>query len=166
MQALRESLSHLHPIHLAEVDIMACATAAVHSANLPVGIQVKMDGLGELPAVVAGDQSLTLAFTNLLENAAAAMEGDGIISIFGSSRDDWVEISVTDTGPGIAPELQDRVFDFSFSDSKSHSGGKLGFGLWWVKTLTVRLGGSIRVESDGCNGTTFRIRLPRAGAES
>jgi two-component system NtrC family sensor kinase len=145
---------------------VACATAAAQSANLPPGTRVEMDDLVDLPAVVAGEQSLTLAFTNLLENAAAAMEGDGVITIRCNSRDDWVEVLVSDTGPGIAPELHDRVFDFSFSGSKSPMGGKLGFGLWWVKTLTVRLGGSIGIESDGCNGTTFRIRLPRAGAVS
>jgi signal transduction histidine kinase len=41
--------------------------------------------------------------------------------------------------------------------------GKLGFGLWWVKTLTARLGGSVSVESDGVHGTTFRLRLPAIG---
>jgi signal transduction histidine kinase len=166
MQALRESLSHLHPIHPAKVDIVACAMAAAQSANLPMGTHVELDELDDLPPVVAGEQSLILAFTNLLENAADAMEGDGVISIRGDSRDDWVEISVSDNGPGIAPELQNRVFDFNFSGSGSATRGKLGFGLWWVKTLTVRLGGSIRVESDGCNGTTFRLRFPRAGVES
>ena len=39
-------------------------------------------------------------------------------------------------------------------------GGKLGFGLWWIKTLMARLGGSVAVESDGQHGTTFRLRLP------
>jgi signal transduction histidine kinase len=42
----------------------------------------------------------------------------------------------------------------------------LGFGLWWVKTLIVRLGGSVSVESDGHRGTTFRLRLPRAQEDS
>jgi C4-dicarboxylate-specific signal transduction histidine kinase len=39
-------------------------------------------------------------------------------------------------------------------------GAKLGFGLWWVKTLMTRLGGSVSVESDGEHGATFRLRLP------
>ncbi|NLS77292.1 MAG: HAMP domain-containing histidine kinase, partial [Chloroflexi bacterium] len=37
-----------------------------------------------------------------------------------------------------------------------------GFGLWWVKTWMVRMGGSVAVESDGAHGTTFRLRLPVA----
>ena len=162
MEALRENLSHLHPIHLASVEILACATAAAEAANLPPDIHVQIVDLDDLPAVVAGKQSLTLAFTNLLENAADAMEGEGNVTIRGSTRDDWVEVAISDNGPGIAPELHNRVFDFNFSGPGPAGAGKLGFGLWWVKTLTVRLGGSIAVESDGCNGTTFRLRLPRA----
>jgi len=38
----------------------------------------------------------------------------------------------------------------------------LGFGLWWVKTLMTRLGGSVSVESDGIHGTNFHLRLPQA----
>ena len=73
-----------------------------------------------------------------------------------------MEVAVSDNGPGIAPELHDRIFEFSFSGRGAARAGKLGFGLWWVKTLMVRLGGSVVVESDGHNGTTFRLRLPRA----
>ena len=43
--------------------------------------------------------------------------------------------------------------------------GKLGFGLWWVKALMTRLGGSVIIESDGQHGTTFRLAFPsRCGA--
>jgi sensor histidine kinase regulating citrate/malate metabolism len=65
-----------------------------------------------------------------------------------------------DSGPGIAPEMQSQIFELNFSQA-AHP-GKLGFGLWWVKTLMTRLGGSVAVESDGRDGTTFRLRLPTA----
>jgi GAF domain-containing protein len=162
MEAVRENLSHLHPIHLAPVDVAACVTAGVAAAGLPAGIRVQVEGLDDLPSVVAGQQSLTLVFTNLLENAADAMKGDGIVTIRGAIRNGWVEVVVSDSGPGIAPELHDRIFELNFSGRGSTRAGKLGFGLWWVKTLMVRLGGSVVVESDGCHGTTFRLRLPRA----
>jgi signal transduction histidine kinase len=69
-----------------------------------------------------------------------------------------VEISAIDSGPGIAPELHAQIFELNFS--RAAHPGKLGFGLWWVKTLMTRLGGSVTVESDGRQGTTFRLRLP------
>jgi signal transduction histidine kinase/putative methionine-R-sulfoxide reductase with GAF domain len=162
MEAVHENLSHLHPIHLAPVDVAACVAAAVDAASLPDGMCVQVESLDNLPAVVAGQRSLTLVFINLLENAADAMRGGGVVTIQGTTRSDWVEIAVSDSGPGIAPELHDRIFELNFSGRGSARAGKLGFGLWWVKTLMVRLGGSVVVESDGCHGATFRLKLPRA----
>jgi signal transduction histidine kinase/putative methionine-R-sulfoxide reductase with GAF domain len=162
MEAVRENLSHLHPIHLAPVDVADCVTAAIKAINPPASIQFRIDDLDDLPAVVAGKQSLILIFTNLLENAADAMQDDGAVTIRGTARDSWVEVTVSDSGPGIAPALHNRIFEFSFSGRGKARAGKLGFGLWWVKTLMVRLGGSVSVESDGHHGTTFRLRLPRA----
>jgi signal transduction histidine kinase len=112
--------------------------------------------------VEASERSLTLVFTNLLGNAADAMEGEGIIIVEGEAHDGWVGVTVSDNGPGIAPDLHDRVFEFDFSGHRAARAGKLGFGLWWVKTLMARLGGSVTVESDGCQGATFRLMLPRA----
>lgn len=159
MRAVRESLAHLHPIRLTPVDIASCVATALEAAELPEGVRVECQ-LDHLPAVVAGQQSLTLVFTNLLENAAEAMGGVGAVVIRGTARDGWVEVAVSDDGPGIPPELHDRIFEFDFSAKASPP--SIGFGLWWVKTLMARLGGSVSVESDGHHGTTFRLRLPCA----
>jgi signal transduction histidine kinase len=162
MEAMRENLDHLRPIHMVPVDVADCIDAAIAAASLPADIHVQTKGLEDLPVVVAGQRSLTLVFTNLLENAADAMGDDGDVVIQGAARDGWVEIAVSDDGPGIAPELHDRIFEFNFSGRGAVRTGKLGFGLWWVKTLMVRLGGSVVVESDGHHGATFRLRLPCA----
>jgi signal transduction histidine kinase len=162
MKTVRENLSHLRPIRLQSVEVSACVDEAIAAARLPPEVQVKTDALCALPSVRAGQQSLVLVFTNLLENAAEAIKGEGTVTISGTARDGWVEIIVSDSGPGIAPELHGRIFEFSFSGRSSTHAGKLGFGLWWVKTLMVRLGGSIAVESDGQRGASFRLRLPCA----
>jgi signal transduction histidine kinase/putative methionine-R-sulfoxide reductase with GAF domain len=163
MEAVRENLSHLNPIDLAPVNVADCVTAAIAAAGLPPGIRVRVKGLDDLPVVAAGQRSLTLVFTNLLENAADAMRGKGVVAIRGTAGDGVVEVAVGDSGPGIAPELHDRIFELAFSGGRAAvRPGKLGFGLWWVKTLMTRLGGSVAVESDGKHGTTFRLRLPRA----
>ncbi|RPI33764.1 MAG: GAF domain-containing protein [Chloroflexota bacterium] len=161
MASVQESLSHLHPIHKAPVSIASCVSASITAAALPEGVRVQSEGLESLPIVVAGMHSLTLVFTNLLENAADAMSGEGTVTIRGTSSASWVEITLSDTGPGIAPELHDRIFELSYSSVASTRPGKLGFGLWWVKTAMARLGGSVSVESDGEHGTTFLLRLPR-----
>ena len=164
MEAVRENLVHLHPIHLAPVDVAACVKAALADADLPASVEVEMSGLEALPKVWAGQRSLTLVFTNLFDNAAAAMEGRGRLSVHGSQGDHGVQVHVTDDGPGIPPEMQERIFEFDAPGGGASRSGKLGFGLWWVKTLMMRLGGSVSVQSDGQHGTTFELRLPRAGA--
>jgi GAF domain-containing protein len=162
MEAVRENLFHLRPIHLAPVDVTACVSAALTAAMLPPRVGIQVEGLDRLPHVTAAQPSLTLVFINLLQNAAEAMGGDGKIVIRGEARSGWVDITVSDSGPGIAPELHDRIFELNFSGRGSARTGKLGFGLWWVKTLMARLGGSVSVESDGRHSTKFKLRLPRA----
>jgi signal transduction histidine kinase len=115
-----------------------------------------------LPVVMAGERTLTLVFTNLIENALDAMNGKGMITISGTVDHDWVEVKVSDNGPGIPPELHEHIFDLNYSGRGATRPGKLGFGLWWVKTLMTRLEGNVVVQSDGSHGTTFVLRLPIA----
>lgn len=159
MQIVQENLSHLRPIRMEKVHIAAKVAEALRIVNRPEAIQVETQGLDDLPAITAGGQSLTFVFRNLIENAISAMNGSGSILIQGAALPDSVEVSVTDSGPGIAPELHNQIFELNFSRAAAHP-GKLGFGLWWVKTLMTRLGGSVTVESDGKYGTSFRLRLP------
>lgn len=159
MQTVRERLALLRPIEIAPVAVGECVEDALKTARLPHGMRVSVERLDALPLVQAGREGLALAFINLLENAAEAMGGVGDVRIAGEARGNRVELSVTDTGPGISPEQQSRIFEFDYSARRRSARGRLGFGLWWVKSLMTRLGGSITVESDGKQGTTFRMRL-------
>lgn len=163
MQIVQENLSHLRPIRMEKVEIASRVAEAVRLMQLPAGIQVEMRTLDSLPTVIAGGQSLTFVFRNIIENAVTALNGRGTILIAGAAAPDWVEVTVSDSGPGIPPELHSQIFELNFSRTGAHP-GKLGFGLWWVKTLMTRLGGSVTVESDGAHGATFRLRLPREEA--
>ena len=130
--------------------------------QLPAGLRVELDGIDDLPPVVASQRSLVFVFTNLLENSCAAMDGTGTIRISGTASAHWVELEVSDDGPGIPPELHERIFEFGLADRNGNPGARLGFGLWWVRTLLVRMGGMVTVASDGEGGTSFRLKLPRA----
>jgi signal transduction histidine kinase len=160
MAIVRERLSLLRPIERGLVDVASCVRDAVSAADLPAGVSVELAGLDRLPQVAASRETLAWAIINLLQNASDAMEGRGRIAITAAAQRPWIEILISDTGPGIAPDLQARIFEFSFSGARSEGRGKLGFGLWWVRTLISRLDGAIAVESDGRNGATFRVRLP------
>lgn len=164
MAIMRESLYLLRPINAQPIDLEEGIAEALASCELPPGVEVRVEGIKDLPAVTAGPRRLALVFANLLENAAAAMDGQGVITINASQLGSWVEVRVADSGPGVSPELHERIFDFNFSGRKVHS-GKLGFGLWWVKTLMARFGGSVTVDSDGQHGATFILQLPLAAVE-
>jgi signal transduction histidine kinase/putative methionine-R-sulfoxide reductase with GAF domain len=164
MDAVRDSLTHLRPMDLAPVSVAQCVDRALVRAALPDTVQVYLQQMADLPKVVASERGLSFVFTNLLENASAAMEGVGEIAIRGWVTGLWVEMEVADDGPGIPEAYQEHIFEFSSADHGVGRGGKLGFGLWWVKTLLMRLGGTVTVESDGVRGTRFRLRLPRAEA--
>lgn len=162
MESVRDSLSHLRPIRMEPVLIAPRVFDAMNATQLPSSIYVRTEALESLPMVIAGGNTLSLVFTNLLENAADAMDGQGTITISGSASDSWVDVTISDNGPGIPPHLHDHIFELDFSGRGASRPGKLGFGLWWVKTLMTRLGGFVSVESDGVHGTAFQLRLPRA----
>ncbi len=166
MQIVQENLSHLRPIRMEKVFVAPRINEAIQSTTIPAQIQIHLNNLDELPMILAGGQSLNFVFKNLIENAIDAMQGKGTITIQGHKSEKFVEVTVTDSGPGIPQEIHDRIFELDFSGRNTPRPGKLGFGLWWVKTLMTRLGGSVSVESDGTNGTTFRLRLPAVEIDS
>ena len=159
MQAMHEGLSLLHPIHLVPVDPGACVQAGVAAAGLPLAVQVRSEGLEHLPLILASPQSLTQVVVNLLQSAAEAMSGQGVVAITGVVREGKVELSIADSGPGLPPEAQQRIFEPGYSCHHPAGRTRPGSGLWWVKVLMARLGGSVAVESAPGRGTTFRLTL-------
>ena len=177
MTTARESVAYLRPFQIGPVSVKAAYTGAVARIERPENIQIASVGLGRLPLVLAGEEQLRLVLVNLIENAIEALgDGPGRIVTRGQVVSDildpttrWVELVVSDTGPGVPEEVRDRIFDATFS---TRGGGrKLGFGLWWVKSWVQRFGGSIVLAEQTPNsrqspmGCTFVIRLPPAKAE-
>jgi signal transduction histidine kinase len=160
MEIVRDSMVHLRPIHLQPVAVNHCIRQALQEVNLPATIQVSQSGLDDLPPVMAGEEQLKLVFVNLIENAIDAMKGRGKLWFTGRRRGQWIEITVTDNGPGIPVELQERIFELNFSTKRTTK--KLGFGLWWTRTYIQRFGGTLQVESTPGQGATFIVRLPVA----
>jgi signal transduction histidine kinase len=106
-------------------------------------------------------------FMNLLTNAAQAI-GDrpqgGTIRIAAHRRDDKLEITVADDGPGIPPDVVPRIFDPFFTTKDVGEGSGLGLSI--VHGIVDRHGGHIDVESRLGEGTTFRLILPSRGDAS
>ena len=109
------------------------------------------------PLIVEGDRfALGRVYRNLIANAIQATEQGGRVVIATARVGDHVEISVTDTGSGIAPERLPVIFE-DFVTTKRRG---LGLGLAISKRIVEQLGGTIAVSSELGRGTAFTVRLP------
>ena len=122
----------------------------------------------EAAIALRGDPTrLTQALLNLLTNAAKYTPENGRIELKVAVVDGIVVTSVKDNGRGVAPEAQERIFDL-FTQERPSTGMNdpgLGIGLALARALVEQHGGQLSVESLGVgHGSTFRIRLPGAGA--
>jgi signal transduction histidine kinase len=104
------------------------------------------------------------AVLNLLDNAIAYGPPSSEIVLEVAAADGWGEISVHDRGPGIPPEHQARIFErfYRVDDSRARDQGGFGLGLAIAKWSVEAHGGTLTVDSAPGDGSTFRIRLPRA----
>ena len=110
----------------------------------------------ELPEIPADPELLHRALSNLVLNAIDAMPQGGELTVGTRATGDRVEISVSDTGSGLAPEECERLFT-PYYTTKQHG---TGLGLAIVQSVVSDHGGKISVESVKDKGTTFRIELP------
>ena len=126
--------------------------------------------LGRRAPVFGDETGLHRAIGNLLENAMRYTDEHGDISVRVEIRDAedqggrWVVLAVSDTGIGIAPEEQDRVFErfYRVDKARSRQTGGSGLGLSIVKSVVERHGGSLDLTSELGAGSTFVVRLPLA----
>ncbi len=101
---------------------------------------------------------LQQVFLNILNNALEAVQNGGRIDVaVRSAGEQWVEVVISDNGPGIRKADLDRIFEPFFTTKKQHG---TGLGLSITYGIVQKLGGQIRVESELGNGTTFLVALP------
>jgi signal transduction histidine kinase len=123
------------------------------------GVALRCSGLDALPGLEADEQRLYNAFYNLVNNAIAETPSGGSITICGEAAQtaDVLDISVTDTGRGMPPEIRDSLFTARAISRKS---GGTGLGTKIVKDVVDAHKGHVNVESTEGVGTRFRIILP------
>jgi two-component system, NtrC family, sensor kinase len=104
---------------------------------------------------------LQQVFFNILLNAAQAMRGQGTVCISSEQvDDDWVQITIRDTGPGLPAGLSQEIFKPFFTTKASGEG--TGLGLAICTEIVLEHGGTIWVESPSGGGACFHVRLPFA----
>ena len=99
---------------------------------------------------------------NMMNNAIQYTPKDSHIILSGTRRKDWVEISVSDDGPGIPDEAKKHLFDLFYTAEQGKPDSKrgLGLGLHLCQSIVNAHGGTITVSDHAPSGTTFRFTLP------
>ena len=167
------------------LDLSRLETGAWKPALGPVQLAPLAAGLVELMRPRAAEKAITLnadvperlranadrraleqILVNLLDNAVKYTPQGGRVTLLGDGLGPQVMVSVVDTGPGIEPQHQARIFErFYRADAgRSRELGGTGLGLSIVKHLVQAMHGTVGATSVYGQGSTFQVRLPRAPA--
>lgn len=117
-----------------------------------------------LPSIWADEDMARRVLINLLENSSKFTPTEGEICVGARQEDGWVHLWVKDTGPGIPPAEQERVFD-KFTRLRGSSKPGLGIGLAFCRLAVQGHGGRIWIESDSGKGAEFHFTFPVATVE-
>ena len=149
------------------VDGAECIEADLHSGiestlkvlanELKYSCEVKLE-FGDLPLVACNLARINQVFMNLLVNASQSFEEPGIITVSTRSDDDWVYVTVSDTGCGIPEDKIASIFDPFFTTKPVGSGTGLGLSISFG--IIEEHGGTLTVASEQGAGSRFTIKLP------
>jgi len=151
-------------LELRPVSVAAALEAALDLARVQPrlrGVEVVVDLSPELPPALANERELCQVFLNLLLNAGDAMDGQGRVAVGGRAGSGTLEITMVDTGPGIAPQDLARVFDPFFTTKDPGAGSGLGLAI--SHSIMESFGGGIDAASSEGGGAAFTLRLRVAG---
>ncbi|MBJ6629541.1 cyclic nucleotide-binding domain-containing protein [Streptomyces sp. I4(2020)] len=149
------------PFQVADVHELLDSTLLMLSGKLGKGIRVVKEYDRTLPRVPAYPAELNQVWTNLVDNAVAAMretDGEGTLTVRTAREDDRLLVEFGDTGPGIPAEIRDRVFDPFFTTKPVGEGTGLGLDISW-RIVVNKHHGSLRFESEP-GDTRFQVLLP------
>ncbi len=157
------------PAQYRSVDLVQLARETLELMSYELrkaGVDVRFEIAPATPPVWGDTAQLEQALLNLLTNAMQAMKGGGQITVrigpdeSRGGEPNAVALAVEDTGPGVAPEALDRIFDFFFT-TRAEEGGT-GLGLAITKQIVEGHRGRITVENLDGGGSRFTVTLPAA----
>ena len=134
------------------------STLVMLAPKLRGGVVVERDLADDLPHIDAYEGELNQVWTNLIDNAVDAMDGEGTLRVSTLHDGDAIVVEVADTGEGMPPEVIERAFEAFYTTKPVGKG--TGLGLDIARRIVVdRHGGVIEVDSEP-GRTVLRVRLP------
>ena len=152
------------PYQVVDIHDLLDSTLAMLANKIGDGIRVVRDYDRDLPRVPAFPGELNQVWTNLIDNAVAAMDGSGTLTIRTGLDRDQMLIEFADTGPGVPPEIRNRIFEPFFTTKPVGQGTGLGLDISY-RIIAGRHHGDLRVESVP-GDTRFRVWLPFSAPET
>lgn len=138
-------------------EVIQDALRVLEQMAMQRGLRIEI-GLPEAPLPVEADRTKLLrVFSNLFSNAVKFNSERGLVRVEALLRDDQVAVSVEDTGPGIDPADQERVFERFWQASRQRGGS--GIGLWMVREIVRLHGGRVELSSEPGRGSRFTVYL-------
>jgi signal transduction histidine kinase len=158
VRAIKE-YSYMDRAGLQEVDVHQGLenTLVILNHKLKRGVEVIREYAAELPRITAYGGALNQIWTNLIDNAIEAMNGQGKLWVRTSAKPDHILVEINDDGPGIPPDIQGRIFEPFFTTKPQGEG--TGLGLDTVYRIVRKHHGEIRFQSKP-GDTCFQVRLP------
>jgi len=178
---LRDSLAALHSLAVrtlkmpdeltlllgkngSTIDVNACVRSVVKKIEFPESVALDLKLADGIPSLSLYNFDIVL--DNLIRNSRDAMPSGGVITVSTAqvlvSKEEptgYLQLTVEDTGIGIAPDIQKKMFELNFT-TKREKGKGLGLGLWWVRNFVRRARGDITVRSSPGEGTKVTIKIP------
>jgi signal transduction histidine kinase len=152
------------PYQVMDVHELLDSTLVMLGGKIAPGITVSKHYDRSVPNVPGYPAELNQVWTNLIDNAVAAMGQEGTLTLTTAADGDRLLVEIADTGPGIPAELQERIFEPFFTTKPVGQGTGLGLDISW-RIVVTRHHGDLRVESAPGN-TRFQVRLPLTPANS
>ncbi|WP_026425957.1 ATP-binding protein [Actinokineospora inagensis] len=146
------------PFQVVDVHDLLDSTLVMLGGKIGSGVEVVKDYDRSLPPLHAYAAELNQVWTNLIDNAVAAMAGSGTLTIRTATRDDRLVVEIGDTGPGIPEEVLGRIFEPFFTTKAVGEGTGLGLDISW-RIVVNKHHGDIRVNS-APGDTRFQVVLP------
>jgi signal transduction histidine kinase len=121
-------------------------------------VEIKLELDDSIPSIRAPIGQIAEIFRNLMDNALRAMPRGGNLNIFSHMTMNKICVSFQDTGSGIPPDIQKRLF-IKPVPSKDPNKRTMGLGLWLSQLMLKRIGGNIKIESSDAAGTIMMVQL-------